>query len=126
MSKIKILIVEDEDVTQKLYAIAFQDEKFELHFERNGEDALTSYKSSKPDIIILDIVMPVMNGYQTLEVLRNTIKDTATTVIMASAIADKKEIMACATLGIQGYIIKPFITKELAATVLSYHHNNKK
>ncbi|MDH3393776.1 MAG: response regulator, partial [Desulfobulbaceae bacterium] len=108
------MIVEDEDVTQKLYAIAFQDEKFELHFERNGEDALTSYKSSKPDIIILDIVMPVMNGYQTLEVLRNTIKDTATTVIMASAIADKKEIMACATLGIQGYIIKPFTTKELA------------
>lgn len=126
MSKIKILIAEDEDVTRKLYTIAFRDEKFELHFAENGEDTLTAYKTLQPEILILDIMMPVMNGYQTLEVLRKTIHDTKTTVVMASAIADKKEILACATLGIQGYIIKPFTTKKLAETVLSYHRSNKK
>ena len=126
MSKIKILIAEDEEVTQKLYAIGFRDEKFDLRFADNGEDALTTYKSWQPDIVILDIIMPNMNGYQTLEILRTTIHDTSTTVIMASSISDKKEIIACAKLGIQGYIIKPFTTKKLAETVLSYHCGGKR
>ena len=122
MSKFKILVAEDEDVTQKLYAISFKDEMFELRIAENGEDALNIYKEWQPDIIILDIMMPNMNGYQALENLRTTIKDTSTTVIMASAISDKKEIIACAKLGIQGYILKPFTSKNLATTVLGYHN----
>ena len=126
MSKLKILIVEDEDVTQKLYAISFRDEKYDLRFADNGEEAITTYKSWQPDIIILDIIMPNMNGFQTLEVIRTKMQDLSTTVVMASAVSDKKEILACAQLGIQGYILKPFSTKELAVTVLKYHNKTKK
>ena len=125
MNKLKILVAEDENVTQQLYSIAFRDEKFDLRIVDNGEEALATYKSWQPDIIILDIIMPDMNGYQTLDVLRTTLHDTSTTVIMASAISDKNEIIACAKLGIQGYLIKPFTTKKLAQTVLCYHKNGK-
>lgn len=126
MSKIKILIAEDEDVTQKLYTIAFRADNFDIRIADNGEDALATYKSWQPDIIILDIMMPVMNGYQTLQVLRTTLHDPSTTVIIASTISDREEIMACAKLGIQGYIIKPFTTKKLAETILGYHRKGKK
>lgn len=122
MANIKILIAEDDDVTQKLYSIGFRDSHFELRFADNGEDALAVYEQWQPDIIILDIIMPNINGYRTLEIIRNTHKDLSTTVIMASAIADKKEILACAKLGIQGYILKPFKAKEIARTVIGYHN----
>ncbi len=126
MNKIKILIAEDEEVTQQLYAIGFRGEEFEVRIANNGEDALKIYKGWRPDIFILDIMMPQMNGFQTLNVLRNKIKDTTTTVIIASAVSDKQEIIACAKLGIQGYIIKPFTTKTLAVNVLGYHQGDKK
>ena len=121
MSKLKILIAEDDDVTQKLYSIGFRDTNFELRFASNGEDALATYEAWQPDIIILDIIMPNMNGYRTLEIIRTTIKDITTPVIMSSAVTDKKEILACAKLGIQGYIIKPFKAKEIAKTILGYY-----
>ncbi|MDH3360125.1 MAG: response regulator [Desulfobulbaceae bacterium] len=126
MSKLKILIAEDEEVTQKLYAISFRNEEHELRYAGNGEDALEIYNSWHPDIIILDIMMPSLNGYQTLETIRTNIKDNATTVIMATAVTDKKDIIACAKLGIQGYILKPFAAKNLAKTVLDYHYCVKK
>ena len=126
MNKLKILVAEDEEVTQKLYAISFRNEKHELRFTDNGEDALKMYISWQPDIIILDIMMPNLNGFQTLEAIRTNIKDTETTVIMATAVSDKKEIIACAKLGIQGYILKPFTAKNLAETVLNYHYCIKK
>lgn len=126
MNKIRILIAEDEEVTQQLYAIGFRGEKFEVRVANNGEDALNIYKGWQPDIFIMDIMMPQMNGFQTLNVLRNKIKDTTTTVIIASAVSDKQEIIACAKLGIQGYIVKPFTTKTLAENVLGYHQGDKK
>jgi len=125
MSKLKILIAEDEEVTQQLYAIAFRGEEFDLRLSDNGEDALVIYKQWQPDIVILDIMMPNMNGFQTLEVIRRILADTNTTVVMASAISDKKEIIACAKLGIHGYIVKPFSTKNLAKTILGYHRPGK-
>ncbi|MDH3393877.1 MAG: response regulator [Desulfobulbaceae bacterium] len=122
MEKLKILIAEDEEVTQKLYAIGFRDEVHELRFAENGEEALKTYAAWKPDIIILDIMMPNLNGFQTLENIRTTLKDNETTVIMATAVTDKKEIIACAKLGIQGYILKPFTAKNLSETILNYHY----
>jgi len=125
MSQLKILIAEDEEVTRQLFAIGFRDQQFATRIVDNGEDALISYKSWQPDIILLDIMMPQMNGFQTLQVIRKDLNDTATTVIMVSSVADKKEILACATMGIHGYILKPFSTKTLAATVVACHLQKK-
>lgn len=125
--KLKILIVEDEGVTRQLFQIAFRDDaRFEARLASNGEEALEIYKQWQPDIVLLDIVMPHMNGFSTLQTIRKTLKDTVTTVIMVSSITDKKEIVACAQLGIQGYVLKPFQVKELPAAVLAYYVKAKK
>jgi len=125
--KLKILIAEDEGVTRQLFQIAFkEDERFDLRLVSNGEETLKVYKEWRPDIILLDIMMPHMNGFSTLQAIRQSLYDTGTTVIMVSSVTDKQDIVACAQLGIQGYILKPFQAKNLAATVLAYHLKGKK
>ncbi|MHB8151084.1 MAG: response regulator, partial [Desulfobulbia bacterium] len=118
---------EDEEVTRHLFQIAFRDEeRFESRQVTNGEEALVAFKSWQPDILLIDIMMPQMNGFETLQTIRQTLNDTTTTVIMVSAVTDKQDIVACAKLGIQGYVLKPFQAKTLAETVVGYHRQHKK
>ncbi len=125
--KLKILIAEDEEVTRHLFQIVFRDEqRFESRQVTNGEEALVVFKSWQPDILLIDIMMPQMNGFETLQTIRQTLNDTTTTVIMVSAVTDKEDIVACAKLGIQGYVLKPFQAKNLAETVVGYHRQHKK
>lgn len=125
--KLKILIAEDEEVTRQLVQIAFKDEEqFEARVVSDGEQALAVFKEWQPDIVLLDIVMPHMNGFTALKTIRQTLHDTATTVIMVSSVSDKQDIVACVKLGIQGYVLKPFEVKNLAGTVVGYHRQHKK
>ena len=125
--KLKILIAEDEEVARQMLQIAFRDgEQFETRLATDGEEALVAFKSWQPDIVLIDIMMPQMNGFETLQTIRQTLNDTTTTVIMVSAVTDKQDIVACAKLGIQGYVLKPFQAKTLAETVVGYHRQHKK
>ncbi|OGR07074.1 MAG: hypothetical protein A2511_11120 [Deltaproteobacteria bacterium RIFOXYD12_FULL_50_9] len=121
MPKIKILIAEDSKSIQFLYNKALPDAFFEKSLVLNGEEALQAYKTQKPDIILLDMHMPLLNGYQTLKILRENFKDTATTIVMVTSSSDKEDVMACAKLGIQGYIVKPFTVEELPQLLMKYH-----
>jgi len=125
--KLKILIAEDEEVTRQLVQIAFKDgEQFEVRLVSDGEQVLVAFKEWQPDIVLLDIMMPHMNGFTALQTIRQTLNDKATTVIMVSSVADKQDIVACVKLGIQGYVLKPFQVKTLAETVIGYHRQHKK
>ena len=125
--KLKILIAEDEEVTRHLFQIAFRDEeRFESRQGTKGQEGLVAFKSWQPDIVLIDIMMPQMNGFETLQTIRQTLNDTTTTVIMVSAVTAKQAIVACAKLGIQGYVLKPFQAKTLAETVVGYHRQHKK
>ena len=126
MEKQKILIAEDEEVTRHLFQLAFKDiPQVDLRLAGNGEEALVAFKSWKPDILLMDIRMPVLNGFKTLEIIRQTLDDQKTTVIMVSSVSDRDDIVACARLGIQGYILKPFDTRKLPVMVLDYHRKGK-
>ncbi|MBI5750203.1 MAG: response regulator [Nitrospinae bacterium] len=90
----------------------------------NGSDAIELYKSWSPDIIILDIMMPIMSGYEALKKIREmekSRKEKSTTIIMVTAMSSKDDILDCANLGIQGYIIKPFKHTEISSQILSYY-----
>jgi len=126
MEKQKILIAEDEEVTRHLFQLAFKDiPQVDLRLAGNGEEALVAFKSWRPDILLMDIRMPVLNGFKTLEIIRQTLDDQKTTVIMVSSVSDRDDIVACARLGIQGYILKPFDTRKLPVMVLDYHRKGK-
>lgn len=113
MDKEKILIVEDDVRIQKLYDKGLSEDVYEKRFSGNGVDALEMYKSWAPDIVILDIGLPEMDGYSVLKKIRIEIKDGETIVIMATGVNDRHKINDCINLGISAYITKPFNYKEI-------------
>ncbi len=118
MDKSKVLIVEDNKVTVELYNKFLFDEVFEKQTVTNGKEALKTYESWKPDIIILDIMIPEMSGYMVLKEIRLNFGDKKTAIIMSTSISRKESVMDCVNLGIQGYIVKPFKANEIPGKIL--------
>jgi CheY-like chemotaxis protein len=126
MSEIKILIVDDDKNIQDLYDEGLGNDRFTKRFAINGSEALEIYSEWHPDVIVLDIMMPVMAGSSVLQEIRHKRGDQSTIIIMATASTDSQDIRECVTLGIQGYIIKPFKLKEIGATILQYIQQSKR
>jgi CheY-like chemotaxis protein len=120
MEKIKILIAEDDKDTLALYRKGLGVELFEIRAAADGKEALHVYEEWHPDIMVLDIVMPVMTGYSVLKEIRETKKDRTTKIVMATALSTKHDIMDCSKLGISGYIIKPFQYQEIGTLIMNY------
>ncbi len=121
MKKLKVLIIEDSLVFQEFMKEVLIDDIFEKRFSKDGKDGLKVYKIWKPDIILLDMVLPVMSGYSVLQKIRQSFKDDSTTVIIQTTLSDKDDIMECVKLGIQGYIIKPPDPDETPVKILKYY-----
>lgn len=124
MSKLRILVVEDDKSIRDLYKIALKPDIFESRYCDNGVDALSLYRSFKPAIIILDIMLPGMTGYSVLKEIRKTFLDSSTVVIMVSSIAEKSDIEDCLKLGIQGYIVKPFKPAQISTRIIQCYQRN--
>jgi two-component system alkaline phosphatase synthesis response regulator PhoP len=116
-SRARVLIVDDEaDIVSTIqYRLEFCE--FEVITAANGKEGLEKAANEKPDIILLDISMPVMNGHEMLERLKNRpdIKDIP--VIVLSAYSDAKDIAKAAELGIADYVTKPFDFTELMGKI---------
>ena len=121
MEKIKLLIVEDNKVDRNLYNMKLDEDVFEKRFVETGKKALEAYEEWKPDIILLDIMLPGTSGYTVLKEIREKQKDLFTTIIIASALSDREDILQCAQYGIQGYLIKPINLHELNIKILRFH-----
>lgn len=126
MAALKILIAEDEKVTQKLYQAALPEALCQHKIASDGEEAIRVYDEWKPDVMLLDFSMPNLNGYQVLKTIREERVDKATVIIMVTGKSDKNSIIACAKLGVQGYIVKPFVNKELAPKIVKIYQDSKK
>ena len=125
MEKLKILIVEDDKTFLAIYDKFLVNDVFEKQQVTNGREGLEVYKSWKPDIIVLDVMLPLMSGHMVLKKIRNEIRDKKTTIIMVTSESDQSLVADCVTFGIQGYIVKPFKPKEIAERILEcYAQNN--
>ncbi len=118
MIKISVLIVEDVRSIQRIWDKVLIDDIFEKSFADDGKEGLRLYKALKPDIILLDVMMPEMTGYSVLKEIRDGIGDKSTTIVMSTTVSDKNDIMECVKLGIQGYIVKPFEEQEAMKKIL--------
>jgi DNA-binding response OmpR family regulator len=120
VAAIRILLTDDDKTIQDLYAKALPDDAFEKRFAGNGQEALEIYEEWHPEVIVLDIVMPLKTGVTVLEEIRNTFYDKATKIIMATSVSDTHAVRECLNFGIQGYIVKPFKLQEIAGKILQY------
>ena len=114
VTKQKILIVDDDNNIAELIALYLTKECFETRIVNDGEQALKEVESFHPNLILLDLMLPGMDGYQVCREIRHT---SDVPIIMLSAKAETFDKVLGLELGADDYIIKPFDTKELLARV---------
>ena len=105
-TKKKILLVEDDEALANVYKSRLDIEGFETNWVGNGEDALSTALSYKPDLILLDAMMPKISGFDVLDILRNTSETNNIHVIMLTALSQPKDKERAEALGVDDYLVK--------------------
>ena len=113
MNNNKILLVEDEPDIIRLVKFTLEQRNFEVVATSNGLAAIEIASTEKPDLILLDVMMPVINGYDTCVRLKKNEKTKDIPVIILSAKAQKKEVDRALKVGAADFIAKPFSPREL-------------
>ena len=101
-----ILIVEDDDNLASVYETRLQAEGFTTKRVPNGEDALSAALAAKPDLILLDVMMPKVSGFDVLDILRNTPETQGVKIIMLTALSQEADREKAMSLGVNDYLIK--------------------
>ncbi len=102
----KILYVEDDDGLAEVYLTRLDAEGFDVKRVPNGEDALATALEFKPDLILLDAMMPQVNGFDVLDILRNTPETTNIKIIMLTALSQESDRLKAEQLGADDYLVK--------------------
>ncbi len=110
----KILVVDDKLEIRKLLKSYFTQEGFEVVTAADGQEALFVARHEKPDVVLLDLMMPEMNGY---DFLRSFSRESSTPVIVLTAKVEESDKVLGLELGADDYVVKPFSPRELAARV---------
>lgn len=104
--KKKILLVEDDTALADVYQARLELEGFDVRQVNNGEDALSAAIDYKPDLVLLDAMMPKISGFDVLDILRNTPETTNVRVIMLTALSQPKDKEHAESLGVDDYLVK--------------------
>lgn len=114
MNNYKVLIADDEAQIREILRVYFQKEGFQVLEAENGQEALERVEADRPDILLLDIMMPVMDGLQVCEEVR---RKYDIPIIMLTAKDDDDDRILGLETGADDYITKPFNTREVVARV---------
>lgn len=104
--KNKVLLVDDSKIVQQMYVNKLISEQFTVLTADNGIEAIKILSRELPDIILLDLVMPVLDGYKVLQVLKKDQRFSSIPVLVFSARGRPEEIEKALALGASGYIVK--------------------
>lgn len=102
----RILLVEDDRALAGVYRSRLELEGFEIREVNNGEEALQAALDFKPDLIVLDAMMPKISGFDVLDILRNTPETGNIRVIMLTALSQPKDKKRAEDLGVDEYLVK--------------------
>jgi two-component system, OmpR family, phosphate regulon response regulator PhoB len=102
----KILFVEDDDALATVYITRLQAEGLDVKRVTNGEDALAAALEYHPDLVLLDVMMPKVSGFEVLDILRNTPETTNVTVVMLTALSQEADRKRAEALGVDDYLVK--------------------
>ena len=102
----KVLIVEDDDALAGVYQMRLQAEGFDVRRVANGEEALSAALAYHPDLVLLDIMMPKVSGFDVLDILRNTPETAKLKIIMLTALGQDSDKQRAQALGVDDYLVK--------------------
>jgi len=115
-----ILLIEDNSDIRENTTELLELKGYQVISAANGKIGLALAKTNRPDIILCDIFMPESDGYEVLIALRNDSEISSTAFIFLTASVEKKEVDKAFTMGVHGYIRKPFEPEELFNTIESF------
>jgi len=102
----KVLLVEDDDALASVYMTRLQAEGFNVKRVQNGEEALATSLQYKPDLVLLDVMMPKVSGFDVLDILRNTPETKDIKIIMLTALSQDTDQQRAINLGVDDYLVK--------------------
>ena len=111
----RILIIEDEPQLARLLQLELQFEKFEAHISHNGREGLNTFHEGSFDLVLLDVNLPEMDGFEVLQAIRNSGSNTP--VILLTAKDEVKDKVTGLNYGANDYVTKPFEFEELLARI---------
>jgi signal transduction histidine kinase/DNA-binding response OmpR family regulator len=121
-SNTTILVVEDNnDVSEYLTKIL--KDHFSVMVAANGQEALNQLEKQKPDLVLTDVMMPIMDGWELIENIKNTPRFSQIPVIVLTAVADSDEKVKGLRMGVDDYILKPFESEELMIRISNLVNN---
>lgn len=120
-TKKKILLVEDDVALAAVYRSRLELEGFDIREVNNGEEALSAAIEFKPDLILLDAMMPKISGFDVLDILRNTPDTTNIRVIMLTALSQPKDKERAESLGVDDYLVKSQVVIGDVVERIRYH-----
>ena len=106
MNKKKILLVEDDETLASVYRARLEMEGFEVEEVHDGEKALSVAINFRPDLILLDVMMPKINGFDVLDILKNTPETMNIRIIMLTALSQEADRDRAEKLGVDDYLVK--------------------
>jgi len=113
----KVLIVDDEPNIVAALEFLLKRSGYDVRMAANGAEALEQVEAYRPDMVLLDVMMPVTSGYEVCQRLRERPELAQTKIVMLSAKGSEAEVSKGLSLGADLYITKPFSTQELVATI---------
>ncbi|MDD4871899.1 MAG: response regulator transcription factor [Kiritimatiellae bacterium] len=117
MSAKKILVVEDDEDIMELISYNLKREGYSVMKAVNGEEAIKQAQSALPDIVLLDLMLPEIDGLEVCRRLKSDSKTRNIPVVMVTAKDEESDVVAGLELGAEDYVVKPFRPKELVARV---------
>lgn len=114
--KSRVLLVEDDQELAEVYTARLEAEGFEVAWTANGEEALAKATQFVPNLILLDIMMPRISGFDVLDILRHTPETKHTKIIVLSALSSEKDIAKAKELGADEFLVK---SQTLTADVIA-------
>ena len=112
-----ILVADDNDDNLAITTRILQTNGFDVMVAHNGKEALDSARESRPELIVMDVMMPEMSGTEVLEKLRESPQTSRIPVILLTALAQNEDVIAGYQIGADYYMTKPYTSKELLSGV---------
>ncbi len=122
-SRTKIMVVDDEPNIVQTLQDRLEMNEYEVVTAGNGKEGLERFEEEHPDVILLDVIMPIMDGHEMLEALRKRPTGQNVSVIMLTARSQTQDIARANACGIDDYIVKPFDLSELLEKIESVVEN---
>ena len=113
----RVLIVDDERKNRQLLEVMLGDERYEITAATSAEEALEQIAASLPDIILLDVMMPGMDGYQLAALIKGSPATAHVPIVMLSALTDRNSMLHGRTAGAEAFLAKPVNGDELRREV---------